>query len=333
MVNLMFSWPRVFRPASVLVVLFTLVSAAPALAQTDLSGWWARQSQNDNGYANEPVDLIGIPVSPDGRAKALSYNIASLSATERQCQMYTPWYIVYGPFPLQIIPEQDPVTQKLLAYRIAGWGDRGEQMVWMDGRPHPSPNAPHTHGGFSTGTWDGTSLKVVTTHFKMGDMKRHRAFSSDRATMRYTLTRHDDILTVTGVLDDPVYLAEPFVLTEIFQRSSDTSFFPLTACEPIEELPYLHENPALVPHYLPGKNPFMNEMTRKKGIPLEAVMGGPETIYPEYRKKLKDTYKAPAKCLEQCGGPTAGRGAPPPAAAPAGRGAPPPGGRGGPPPK
>ena len=82
------SWLQAFRPA--LVIVLSLTGAAPALAQTDLSGWWARQSQNDNGYANEPVDLIGIPVSADGRAKALSYNIASLSATERQCQMYSP---------------------------------------------------------------------------------------------------------------------------------------------------------------------------------------------------------------------------------------------------
>ena len=330
------SWLQAFRPA--LVIVLSLAGAAPAVAQTDLSGWWARQSQNDNGYANEPVDLIGIPVNADGRAKALSYNIASLSATERQCQMYPPWYITYGPFPLQIIAEQDPVTQKLVAYRIVGWGDRGEQMVWMDGRPRPSPNAPHTHGGFSTGTWEGTSLKVVTTHFKMGDMKRHRAFSSDRATMTWTLTRHDDIITVTGMLEDPVYLAEPFVLTEIFQRSNDTNGFPLTPCEPIEELPMLHENPALVPHYLPGKNPFMNEMTQKKGIPLEAVLGGLETIYPEYRKKLKDTYKAPAKCVDSCGGPPAARGGGPGqggqgAAPPAGRGGPPPAGRGAPPPQ
>ena len=64
-----------------LALLCSLAAAAPAMAQTDISGWWARQSQNDNGYANEPVDLIGIPVNADGRAKALSYNIASLSAT------------------------------------------------------------------------------------------------------------------------------------------------------------------------------------------------------------------------------------------------------------
>ena len=25
----------------------------------------------------------------------------------------------------------------------------------MDGRPHPSPNAPHTFAGFTTGEWEG----------------------------------------------------------------------------------------------------------------------------------------------------------------------------------
>ena len=30
-------------------------------------------------------------------------------------------------------------------------------------------------------------------------------------------------------------------------------------------------------------------MTKLWGIPVEAVKGGAETMYPEYRKKLKDT--------------------------------------------
>jgi hypothetical protein len=42
-----------------------------------------------------------MPLSADGRAKALSYDIAALSATERQCQMYPPIYAIVGPFPLQ----------------------------------------------------------------------------------------------------------------------------------------------------------------------------------------------------------------------------------------
>jgi len=31
----------------------------------------------------------------------------------------------------------------------------------------------------------------------------------------------------------------------------------------------------------------MNEMTAKYGVPQEAALGYPETLYPEYREKLK----------------------------------------------
>src|SRR5262245_14396966 len=73
--------------------------AAPALGQFALTGTWARSGKSDNVYAVEPVDLMGRPLNADGRAKALSYDIAALSATERQCQMYPPFYALSGPFP------------------------------------------------------------------------------------------------------------------------------------------------------------------------------------------------------------------------------------------
>jgi hypothetical protein len=284
---------KAVRSIGLVALIACLLQAGPVFAQVDLTGTWARSGQTDNGYAREPVDLLGIPVSADGRAKALSYDIAALSVTERQCQMYPPFYALTGPFPLQISMEQDPITQQLLAWKIAGWGDRDATTIWMDGRPHPSRYAPHSHGGFTTGTWEGDTLTAVTTHFKLGDIKRHRAFSSDRATLTYRFNRHGDTLTVTGILEDPVYLAEPYVLTEVFRLSTNPNNFPLTACEPIEELPHLHENPALVPHYLPGKHPAMNEATERYNLPLDAVLGGPATIYPEYRKQLKDKYVQP----------------------------------------
>jgi hypothetical protein len=308
------------KPGIAALIVVFMLWAVPVAAQVDLTGTWQRVGGNDNGASQEPVDLLGMPLSADGRAKALSYDIAALSATERQCQMYPPMYAIVGPFPLQFTMVPDPITQRLLAWKIAGWGDRDETVIWMDGRPHPSKIAPHSHGGFTTGAWEGDTLTAVTTHFKLGDIKRHRGFSSDRATMTYRFNRHGDLLTVTGILEDPVYLAEPFVLTQIFRLTTNPNNFPLTACEPIEELPHLHENPALVPHYLPGKHPALNEMTERYNIPLEAVLGGPATMYPEFRKKMKDTYVAPT---------AGGRGA-----APGGRGAAPPaGGRGAPPPK
>jgi len=311
-----------------LLATLTMLSAVPAAAQVDLSGHWAREGDSDNGYSREPVDLLGIPVSADGRAKALSYDIAALSATERQCQMYTPFYALTGPFSLKISSEQDPITQKLVAWKIDGWIDRDVTTIWMDGRPHPSPYAPHSHGGFTTGRWEGNTLIAVNTHFKMGDIKRHTSFSSDRATLTYRFTRRGELLTVTGILEDPVYLAEPYVLTSMFRLDPNASPLPLTACEPIEELPHLHENPEIVPHYLPGKNPWINELTENRNIPLEAVMGGPATMYPEFRKTMKDTYVAPERCAD-CGAPGGGRGAAPGG----GRGVPPPtGGRGAAPP-
>lgn len=275
------------------MVLAALLSAVPASAQVDLTGTWVRRGQADNGYSQEPVDLMGTPVNADGRAKALSYDIASLSATERQCQMYTPFYALVGPFPLQITAVPDPITQRLVAWRIEGWIDRDVTTIWMDGRPRPSAFAPHSHAGFTTGRWDGDALVAVQTHFKLGDLKRHRSFSSDRATLTYRFVRQGDRLTLTGILEDPVYLAEPFVLTEIFVLDPNANVLPLTACEPIEELPHLHTDPTHVPHYLPGQNPWINEVTEKYGVPLEAVLGGPETTYPEYRERLRELYRSP----------------------------------------
>src|SRR5688500_20301196 len=97
------------------VMAATLSTPVPASAQVDLTGTWQRVGQNDNGASREPVDLLGMPLSADGRAKALSYDIAALSATERQCQMYTPMYDIVGPFPLQFSTLPVQYTQKMSA--------------------------------------------------------------------------------------------------------------------------------------------------------------------------------------------------------------------------
>jgi hypothetical protein len=55
---------------------------------------------------------------------------------------------------------------------------------------------------------------------------------------------------------------------------------------------------------------MVHEMSKLYGIPLDAVRGGALTMYPEYRKKIKDAYKPPEKCAQDWGGPAA----PPPAA-------------------
>ena len=56
-----------------------------------------------------------------------------------------------------------------------------------------------------------------------------------------------------------------------------------------------------VPHFAPDKNPFVDEFMKMYNLPREAVLGQVETLYPEYRKKIRATYRPPAPCKVNCG--------------------------------
>ena len=287
-----------------LVVAATLVSV-PAFAQVDLSGnWVARQHEDwqERGPGPEIVDYLGIPLNDEGRTRALSYSTSSLSLPERQCLYYAPPYIGIGPFGLKIWSESDPDTGQVIAWKIGAFIDRAITTIWMDGRPHPGQNALHTFGGFTTGEWEGDTLTTYTTHFKEGYLRRNGVPTSDQATMTMHFSRHGEYLTMIEIIEDPVYLTQPFVVSRSWQLDPSTNIPPVPApCTPEAELADL-KGDGSVPHYLPGKNPFMNDVTKMYNIPLETVLGGADTMFPEYRKKLRDRYVMPTICTRYCCG-------------------------------
>ena len=59
----------------------------------------------------------------------------------------------------------------------------------------------------------------------------------------------------------------------------------------------------IVPHIMPGENPSIDELTKLYHIPRKAVLGGADTMYPEYRKTMKDAFVRPDKCPANCGAP------------------------------
>ncbi len=89
-----------------------------------------------------------------------------------------------------------------------------ERTIWLDGRPHPGPNAPHTWAGFSTATWDVNMMNVYTTHLKENYMRRNGIPRSDQATYREHWVRHGNYLTVVTVITDPAFLTEPLVRSQ-----------------------------------------------------------------------------------------------------------------------
>jgi hypothetical protein len=288
---------------SAVVAVITLAASAQALAQGDLSGSWAARNHEDalerNGgpYA---VDYAGLPLSAEGRAKALSYSASQLAMIERQCGLWPPFYLNLGPFGMKIWNETDPVTGTTIAWKIGAWEDRATTTIWMDGRPHPSKNAPHERGGFTTGTWEGSTLVTYTTHMKAGSIRRNGAPSSDLATMTTYFIRHGDLLTVLEIIEDPIYLTEPELLSKNFQLDAAEISPVGPPCVSGYEGT---SGEGKVPHYLPGKNPSIDELTKFYGIPREATLGGAETMYPEFRKTIKDKFVRPEKCTQNCGAP------------------------------
>jgi hypothetical protein len=223
--------------------------------------------------------------------------------TERGCLFYTENYLLFAPHAIVIERVNDSVTGDVLAWRIsAGGSDRAPITIWMDGRPHPSPNAPYTFSGFTTGEWHGDRLVARMTHMKRGIMRRNGVPLSDRATMTLHLVRHDNILTIMGIIADPIYLDEELVLTGSYRLNARGNA-PATnpTCFPFTELAVL-DQVGSVPHFLPGSNPDADTFAKQYNLPLEAAYGGAHTIYPEFRKRLRETYTAPAACTRYCCG-------------------------------
>jgi len=287
-----------------LLTLMTLGTTAPAFAQVDLSGTWATRNHEDwmERWPGPDVgDFTGLPINDDALARALAYSPSQLALPERQCLYYGPTYTAIGPFGLRIWSESEPVDGRVVSWHMSGAVDKTPRTIWMDGRPHPSPTAAHTFEGFSTGEWQGDTLVVSTTHMKAGPLRRNGVPQSDQVTMTEYISRYDDKLTILSIIDDPVYLEEPHVISRTYQEdpSMTLNVFP-SPCVPGIEAPGLAADE--VPHYLPGQNPFEGQMSERYGLPIEAVHGGAETLYPDYREFLQRLYDRPAECGRYCCG-------------------------------
>lgn len=283
------------------LVVAALAAAVPVRAQVELSGSWAGRNHEDameRGPGPYAVDYTGLPLNDDGRDRALAYSGAQLGMIERQCGLYPPYYVALGPFGIKMWNESDPVSGNTVAWKIGAWEDRAATTIWMDGRPHPSPNAPHQRGGFTTGTWEGDTLVAYTTHMRAGVIRRNGVPSSDQASMTTYFFRNGDLMTMLVVVEDPVYLSEPFMVSKNFQLDAG----PVRPIGP-PCVPGYEGQSGEVPHYLPGANPSVDELTKLYGIPRAATLGGAPTMYPEFRKTIKDAYVRPEKCVRNCGGP------------------------------
>ncbi|HEY0963207.1 MAG TPA: MBL fold metallo-hydrolase [Pseudomonadales bacterium] len=282
----------------------TLLSIAcalstPALAQVDFSGEWdhpgmfGHEDVPDRGQGPEIGDFMGLPLNAAGVRKAEAYSGSWLGVPEHQCTPHPAAYQTWGPNTLVVSKEYEPVQRVVNAIRLDGTFGL-DRIVWMDGREHPPASALHTFTGYSTGRWDGDTLIVTTTHMKAGWLRRNGTPTSERATMTEFFQRFDDYLLVTTVLEDPVYLSEPFVRTTEYEpnvRPVPILGFPFTRndgptfyrCFPSEETV---AEKGYVPHNLPGENFLLDDFATKYAVPRWVLGSGSASMYPEFTAQI-----------------------------------------------
>ncbi len=130
--------------------------------------------------------------------------------------------------------------------------DAGTQtrLLRFTNRAASSPSRP-TWQGESTARWErvaaagstgqdpayaaGGSLRVVTTNMRSGYLRKNGVPYSERATV----TEHFDVaplpdggalLLVTSIVEDPVYLNAPYVVSPHFKKEPDGSKWDPTPC-------------------------------------------------------------------------------------------------------
>ncbi|MFM2125070.1 MAG: hypothetical protein RL328_1521 [Acidobacteriota bacterium] len=265
-----------------------MLCSGSLLAQVDLSGAWAPDRHEDateRGPGPDLVDYLGLPINDFARQWALAWAPDRLGLQEHQCQVHTAAYIHRGPLRLRIWEERDEQTQNIVAIHMYSSTYEQNRVIFMDGRPHPAEYAPHTWMGFSTGRWDGNVLTVTTTHIKQGWHRRNGLPSSDRITLLEHFIRHGDGLTHVSIVTDPDYLTEPLIKSDDYSAVADSQGNWLWPCEYVNELPGHARD--RVPSFLPGTNPFLKEFAEKHSLTQRDVLGGAETMYPEFRDQRK----------------------------------------------
>jgi hypothetical protein len=266
------------------VLLLTLMLVCiPAFAQTDFSGTWTPNGNQDS--ASEPYvgNWFGIPMTPEAMQRASIWEASIQTLPEWQCRPHNAAYIKRGPSQLRITKEVDPVTRQVKIWHTE-WLRSVDTPIYMDGRQHPPEFAEHTWGGFSTGEMVGNMLKITNTHIKEDYFRRNGIPSSDRTVLTEYWIRRGDYLTWINIAYDPVYLTEPLIRSTEYRRiEGEVAPYPCTVVTEVSR------PKGVVPNLLPGTNTMLTEFLSKGPLRLAAdtIRGGAETMYPEFRFKLK----------------------------------------------
>jgi hypothetical protein len=218
------------------------VSSARDAAPIDLTGYWVSYVTENWRYrmvTPAKGEYRRIPSSPAALPLINAWDPAADERAGNQCKSYGAGAIMRVPGRLHITwqdantlrIETDAGTQTRLFHFSQSASAAASQ----------SSSGPRSWQGESTATWepaaggDGGSLRVVTSNLRSGYLRKNGVPYSERSTV----TEHFDVsplpdggrlLLVTTIVEDPVYLTGPYVVSPHFKKEPDGSKWDPTPC-------------------------------------------------------------------------------------------------------
>lgn len=211
---------------------------AKAVALYDISGYWVSVVTEDWRFrmlTPPKGDYTGVFLNEAGRQLADAWDPAKDEAAGQQCRSYGAPNLMRLPGRLHIT-WQDDQTLKIEA-------DAGRQTRFL----HFAAVSDQSAGwqGFSKAFWEMVpvgrgaspvgSLKVVTTRLKPGYLRKNGVPYSANTTLTEYFDRVDEpngdaYLVVTTTVEDPVYLAQPFLTASHYRKQPDATGWNPTPC-------------------------------------------------------------------------------------------------------
>jgi hypothetical protein len=235
--------------------------AAPAgparqTAPVDLTGNWVSVVTEDWQWrmmTPKKGDYSSVPLSPAGRAEADKWT----EANDGQCQAYGVGGIMRMPTRLRISWQDDNTLKietdagqqtRLLHFPPVGPGAAPAPVSAQAGRTLQGTSVAEwqrsggafdafmERGGAAGGPRRWGSLKVVTTNHTGGWLRRNGVPYSQNAviTEYYTRISHPeggDWFVVTTVVEDPQFLAQPFLTSSNFKKEPDGAKWHPAGCK------------------------------------------------------------------------------------------------------